>query len=111
VGLNSDKSVERLKGKGRPINKAADRAYVLSGIYLVDYICIFEEDTPRNIIQLTQPDVLIKGGDWRLNEIVGKDIVEQRGGKVLSCEYLPNHSTTELIRKINSLSRPVKDNS
>ena len=104
IGLNSDESVRRLKGKGRPVNAVDDRAKILCALIAVDHVCIFGEDTPYEIIGLLRPDVLIKGGDWKIEDIVGRDIVEGRGGRVLNCPYLQGYSTTELIRRIASLS-------
>ncbi len=103
VGVNSDISVKRIKGKNRPINNESDRLAVLSAFSCIDYLTLFEEDTPYNLIALIQPDVLVKGGDWAVNSIVGKDIVEQNGGEVLNIEFLPGYSTTSIIQKIKNL--------
>jgi D-glycero-beta-D-manno-heptose 1-phosphate adenylyltransferase len=100
LGLNSDSSVRRLKGVGRPVVPQADRAYVLSGLSSVDYVAVFEQDTPLELITLVEPDVLIKGGDWSVERIVGRDAVEARGGRVLSLPLLPGYSTTALIERI-----------
>lgn len=100
VGLNSDDSVRRIKGPDRPVNRADDRARVLLGLRSVDFVLIFDQDTPLELIRLVQPDVLIKGGDWPVNKIIGRDIVESRGGIVLSLTLLPGYSTTNLIERI-----------
>jgi len=100
IGLNSDNSVERLKGKSRPINSQVDRAKVLSGLGNVSYIVIFEEDTPYMLIEHIKPDVLVKGGDWKPEEIVGSDIVLANGGSVQSLSYKEGHSTSSIINKM-----------
>ncbi|MDI3503983.1 MAG: D-glycero-beta-D-manno-heptose 1-phosphate adenylyltransferase [Candidatus Cloacimonadota bacterium] len=100
VGLNSDLSVKRLKGSTRPINCERDRALVLAGLSSVDYICIFGEDTPYELIKKVRPEVLVKGGDWPISEIVGADIVLANGGRVKSLSYVAGLSTTELIAKL-----------
>jgi D-beta-D-heptose 7-phosphate kinase/D-beta-D-heptose 1-phosphate adenosyltransferase len=102
VGLNSDASVQRLKGKNRPVNNQSDRAIVLAALEAVDYVIIFEEDTPYNLIQALQPDILVKGGDWKEADIVGADIVKAKGGKVISLPYIAGLSTTGIISKIGS---------
>lgn len=100
VGLNSDASTRRLKGKNRPINHQKDRAEVLSALACVDYVVLFDEDTPERLIAALKPSVLVKGGDWPLEKIVGRDIVESYGGKVLTIPLLKNRSTTKILRKI-----------
>lgn len=100
VGLNSDGSVSRLKGEGRPVNEQAARGAVLAGLESVDYVCIFEEDTPYALIDKIRPDVLVKGGDWKVEDIVGSDIVRSLGGEVYALPFTPGHSTTGIIRKI-----------
>lgn len=100
IGLNSDASVRKLKGVGRPINKESDRAYVLSNLKCVDAVVIFEEDTPYNLIKAVKPDFLVKGGDWTEDQIVGSDIVKSYGGKVFSLKYVDSYSTTNIIEKI-----------
>lgn len=99
VGLNADASVKRLKGEARPINNEQSRAIVLSALADVDAVILFEEDTPLNLITVIQPDVLIKGGDWELNSIVGADFVKAHGGCVKTIPYLKGHSTTAIIEK------------
>ncbi len=102
IGLNSDKSVKKLKGKSRPVNKEEDREYVLENLKPVDAVVIFEEDTPYNLIDSIKPDILVKGGDWSADKIVGSDIVIANGGKVLSLGYVDNYSTTSIIDKLKS---------
>ncbi len=102
VGLNTDASVRNLKGQDRPIVEQDDRAHVLASLQAVDFVCFFEEDTPIEIIRALIPDVLVKGADWAVTEVVGKDIVEQAGGSVQTIEFLPNRSTSGLIRKIRA---------
>ena len=95
VGLNSDASVRRLKGPTRPINKQQDRALVLAALESVNYVCIFEEDTPYNLIKAVRPDVLVKGGDYKPTEIVGREFA----GKVVRFALLKGRSTTGIIKK------------
>lgn len=102
VGLNSDKSVKKLKGESRPVNNEEDRKYVLENIKPVDAVIIFEEETPYNLINAIKPDILVKGGDWSVDKIVGSDIVFANGGKVLSLKYVDNYSTTSIINKLKS---------
>ena len=100
LGLNSDASVKRLKGDNRPINNEQDRALVLAALSSVNYVVIFEEDTPLELIKLVQPDILVKGGDWQPSEIVGSDLVLARGGKVLSLKFVEGLSTTGILQKL-----------
>ena len=104
LGLNSDSSVKKIKGSARPIDKQLDRARVLSALSCVDYLTIFSEDTPLKLIRLIQPDVLVKGGDWQAEKIVGADFVKSRGGKVMAIPYIKGYSTTQQIKKIRELS-------
>ena len=103
VGLNSDDSVRRLKGEKRPLNAENDRAVVLDSLKPVDYVCIFDEDTPFELISAIKPDVLVKGGDYTRNTIVGADIVEQNGGKVIVVPLLEGRSTTSIIERMKTL--------
>ena len=103
VGLNSDSSVNKLKGDNRPINNQNDRSAVLDNLKSVDYVVIFFEDTPFELIKKIIPDILVKGGDWKENDIVGADIVIGNGGIVKSLKYIQNYSTTALLKKISSL--------
>ncbi len=101
VGLNTDASARSLgKGPGRPFMPEQERAEVLAALASVDYVVLFDEPDPRSLIEAVQPDVLVKGGDWRLDTIIGRDIVEQRGGTVHSIPLVPGVSTTDLIRRI-----------
>ena len=100
IGLNSDASVRAIKGKDRPINNARDRAYVLSALSFVDYVTVFDDDTPELIIKKLKPDVLVKGGDWKAKDIVGGDFVRSRGGRVASIKFLKGYSTSSLIKKM-----------
>ncbi|MBS0578814.1 MAG: D-glycero-beta-D-manno-heptose-7-phosphate kinase [Proteobacteria bacterium] len=100
VGLNSDKSIRRLKGPSRPIQSAESRALVLSSLRAVDAVVVFEEDTPLNLIAAIEPDVLVKGADYTVETVVGADLVLARGGRVLLADLVPAHSTTETIRRI-----------
>ncbi len=103
VGLNSDHSIRRIKGEKRPIIPQEMRAKVLSSLKPVDYVVIFEEDTPAKLIEAIKPDVLVKGGDWPLEKIVGKDFVESYGGKVLTIPFEYDISTSQIIEKIIKL--------
>jgi D-beta-D-heptose 7-phosphate kinase/D-beta-D-heptose 1-phosphate adenosyltransferase len=103
VGLNSDASVRRNKGPDRPINPEEERAEVLAALTCVDAVAVFDEDTPADIIRRVQPDVLVKGADWPADQIVGRDTVEARGGKVVLERVEQGHSTTAIIDKIRAL--------
>jgi rfaE bifunctional protein nucleotidyltransferase chain/domain len=103
VGLNSDASVTRLKGPERPVNSEGSRAAVMAALGCIDSLCIFGEDTPYELIADLRPDVLVKGGDWEPERIVGADVVKSYGGEVLSLPFRPGHSTTDLIEKIRKL--------
>ena len=103
VGLNADASVKRLKGDSRPVNKEEDRKFVMENLKAVDEVIIFTEDTPFNLISKIIPDILVKGGDWKEDQIVGSDIVKQNGGKVFSLKFIDNYSTTGIIEKIIKL--------
>jgi D-beta-D-heptose 7-phosphate kinase/D-beta-D-heptose 1-phosphate adenosyltransferase len=100
VGLNSDASVQRLKGPSRPVVSEEDRAFVLSALAVVDYVTIFGEDTPYELIRAVVPDVLVKGGDWAVEAVVGKDVVEAAGGRVQTIAFVPDRSTTGIIERI-----------
>ncbi len=103
IGLNSDSSVKRLKGEQRPIVPENERAEVLDSLKPVDYIVIFEEDTPMELIKIVKPDVLVKGGDYTEEKIVGADYVRSYGGIVVVIPYIEGRSTTSLIEKIRKL--------
>ena len=100
VGINSDASVRQLKGEGRPLLPELERAEILAALESVDAVVIFDELTPREVIARLLPDVLVKGGDWAGDRIVGRDEVEAAGGRVVSAPVLPGYSTTEIVRKI-----------
>ncbi len=100
LGLNSDSSVSRLKGEGRPVNNQNARAEVLGALGMVDYIILFEEDTPLELINTVEPDLLVKGGDYNIQDIVGYREVISRGGRVLTIPILEGYSSTSIIRRI-----------
>ena len=100
VGLNSDESVKKIKGEKRPIVPQDDRALVLSALGCVDYVCIFNQETPEELIKKLIPDVLVKGGDWEKENIVGKEIVEKNGGKVFTIPEVKGKSTKKIIQTI-----------
>jgi D-glycero-beta-D-manno-heptose 1-phosphate adenylyltransferase len=100
VAVNSDRSVRAIKGPTRPINGEQERAEVLSALSSVDAVVIFDEDDPLAIISAIQPDVLVKGADWAADRIIGRDVVEARGGRVVRIEFAPGFSTTSMIEKI-----------
>jgi D-beta-D-heptose 7-phosphate kinase/D-beta-D-heptose 1-phosphate adenosyltransferase len=103
VGVNTDASVARLgKGPGRPLNPEGDRARVLAACACVDRVVLFAEDTPLALITLLTPDILVKGGDYRLDEIVGREVVLARGGRVVALPFVPGYSTTGLIERLRS---------
>jgi D-glycero-beta-D-manno-heptose 1-phosphate adenylyltransferase len=102
VAVNSDRSVRANKGPGRPINVETERAEVLEALSCVDAVVVFDEETPHDIIVELQPDVLVKGADWAENAIVGRDIVEARGGKVVRVPVETGYSTTAIIQKIRN---------
>ena len=103
LGLNSDVSVKKLKGNDRPINNQIDRAIVLAGLASIDYIIIFAEETPLKLIETIVPDVLVKGGDWAIKDIIGSDIVLSNGGKVYSLMFKEGNSSTNIIEKIRGM--------
>ena len=105
VGLNSDASTRRLKGEGRPVQKAADRAYLLASLSCVSYVTIFPEDTPARLIEEVIPHVLVKGGDWKGKEIVGSDVVRAHGGAVKTIRFLPGRSTTSILARAGEIRR------
>jgi D-glycero-beta-D-manno-heptose 1-phosphate adenylyltransferase len=103
VAVNSDRSVQILKGQGRPILNENERVEVIAALRVVDYVTVFDEETPHSLIIELRPDVLVKGGDWPLDDIVGREEVEAAGGKVLSLPFLEGSSTTEIIERIKRL--------
>jgi D-beta-D-heptose 7-phosphate kinase/D-beta-D-heptose 1-phosphate adenosyltransferase len=100
VGLNSDASVARLKGPSRPVQDERARARILCGLRSVDAVVRFEEDTPLALITALQPDILAKGGDYTPGTVVGREVVEARGGRVVLIPFLPGHSTTAIVERI-----------
>jgi D-beta-D-heptose 7-phosphate kinase/D-beta-D-heptose 1-phosphate adenosyltransferase len=100
VALNSDASVRKLKGEGRPILNLQERAEVLAALAAVDYVTVFDEQTPRQLIASLLPDVLVKGGDWPVEQIVGREEVEASGGRVLSLAYIEGSSTSDIVERI-----------
>jgi D-sedoheptulose 7-phosphate isomerase len=100
VGLNSDDSVRRIKGSGRPVQNQDDRKAVLLGLRAVDEVIIFEELTPENLIKRIKPDILVKGGDWKIEEIIGADFVQANGGRVISLPLLEGHSSSAILKKL-----------
>jgi D-glycero-beta-D-manno-heptose 1-phosphate adenylyltransferase len=103
IGLNSDKSVRKIKGPSRPVNTEKDRAIVMAALGSVDFITTFGEDTPEKLIKILKPDVLVKGGDWKIKDIVGGDFVKANGGKVVSIPFVKGRSTSSVIDKIKRL--------
>ncbi|HET9533579.1 MAG TPA: D-glycero-beta-D-manno-heptose 1-phosphate adenylyltransferase [Blastocatellia bacterium] len=104
VALNSDRSVRKIKGEGRPILDQQERAEVMAALESVDYVVIFDDETPRDLIASLLPDVLVKGGDWPVDQIVGSEEVRRAGGQVFSLPYLEGSSTTRIIERIRKQS-------
>jgi len=100
IGVNNDDSVRKLKGPGRPINTLLDRMYILGALCMTDFITDFHESTPYNLINEIRPDILVKAGDYTPSGVVGKDIVESYGGKVVIAPYVNGYSTTKIIEKM-----------
>jgi D-beta-D-heptose 7-phosphate kinase/D-beta-D-heptose 1-phosphate adenosyltransferase len=100
LGLNSDASVRGLKGPTRPIQHEDDRATILAALGCIDYVCLFSEETPKKLIEAVSPDVLVKGGDWKPDQIVGSDFVLSRGGEVKSLQFVEGRSTTGIVETI-----------
>ncbi len=103
VGLNSDASVKRLKGSDRPINNQQDRKFILENLKAVDEVIIFNEETPIDLIERVQPNILVKGGDWKVDQIVGHEFVLSLGGEVKSLQFKEGYSTSSTLEKIKSL--------
>jgi D-glycero-beta-D-manno-heptose 1-phosphate adenylyltransferase len=101
VGVNSDRSVRANKGPERPVNPEAERAEVLAALAPVDAVVIFDEETPYEVISHIQPDILVKGADWPADQIVGRDVVEARGGRVVRIPLAAGYSTTGILRRVN----------
>jgi rfaE bifunctional protein nucleotidyltransferase chain/domain len=104
VGLNSDASVRRNKGPSRPINPELERAEVLAALHCVDAVSIFDDETPADIIRRVQPDILVKGADWPADQIVGRDTVEARGGRVILEPVEKGHSTSHIVNRVRQAS-------
>ena len=102
VGLNSDSSIQKLKGKGRPIIDEHSRAILLAGLDFIDAIILFSEETPLNLITSLKPDILAKGGDYKINTIVGHEIIQKNGGEVILVPFVDGFSSTNLINKIKN---------
>jgi D-glycero-beta-D-manno-heptose 1-phosphate adenylyltransferase len=100
VGVNSDKSVKMIKGKNRPIIPEEERAFLISSLKPVDYVTFFDEPTPKELIGLLIPDILVKGADWSVDKIVGRDVVEANGGSVKTISFVSDQSTTKIIKTI-----------
>ncbi|MGK2963473.1 MAG: D-glycero-beta-D-manno-heptose 1-phosphate adenylyltransferase [Gemmatimonadaceae bacterium] len=101
VGLNTDASVQRLKGPGRPVRTESERAYVLAALEMVDAVVLFDDDTPLNLVVALEPDVIVKGGDYTVDTIVGAREVMARGGEVVVIPLTPGQSTTSIIEKLS----------
>lgn len=100
VGVNSDASTRRIKGEKRPVVPLADRMFLLANLRAVDFVASFDEDTPLEIIKAILPDILVKGADWPIDKVVGKDVVEAAGGRVLTIPFVPDRSTTNIVETI-----------
>jgi rfaE bifunctional protein nucleotidyltransferase chain/domain len=106
IGLNSDDSVRRIKGNSRPLNHQLQRAMLLASLSFVSAVVIFEEDTPANLIAIVSPDILVKGGDYKAEQVAGADIVKAKGGDVRIIELTPGYSTTGIEKKIKEGNNP-----
>lgn len=106
VGVNSDDSVKRLKGPQRPIQNQSDRSEILMSLKSVDYAEIFDQDTPADLIRKVRPHLLVKGGDWKIEQIVGSDFVQSYGGQVCSLNFVEGRSTTKIIAKATKSDLP-----
>ncbi|HEX4925857.1 MAG TPA: D-glycero-beta-D-manno-heptose 1-phosphate adenylyltransferase [Bdellovibrionales bacterium] len=100
VALNSDSSVRKLKGESRPLQNEEDRAKIMAALGCVDFVTVFSEETPETLIRLLKPDVLVKGGDWKIENIVGGPFVQSYGGSVQSLPFVPGRSTSKIVEKI-----------
>ncbi len=100
IGLNSDSSVKKIKGNGRPINNQDSRSMLLASLFFVDSVIIFDEETPADLIEKIKPDILVKGNDYKENEIVGADIVKKNNGKVVTVELVEGYSSSNIINKV-----------
>ena len=102
LAVNSDDSIRRLKGPGRPINSLERRMAVLAALEAVDYVVAFDTDTPEPLLEKVRPDILVKGGDYSVDQVVGADIVKRHGGRVEVLDFVENISTTHIVQKIRS---------
>jgi D-beta-D-heptose 7-phosphate kinase/D-beta-D-heptose 1-phosphate adenosyltransferase len=100
VGINGDRSLRKLKGPRRPVVRARDRALLVAGLESVDYVTIFNEETPYKVIRRLRPDILVKGADWGSGQIVGRDLVEAAGGRVVRLPLVKGYSTTRLLERL-----------
>lgn len=100
VGLNSDRSVKSIKGNGRPIQDETSRAIILASLHFVSFVVLFDEDTPYELIKLIKPDILVKGSDYKPEDIVGYDIVKAKGGQIATIEFVQGYSTTDIVNKM-----------
>jgi rfaE bifunctional protein nucleotidyltransferase chain/domain len=103
IGLNTDESVSRIKGSGRPVQDQKSRAMILSALHFVDAVVLFNEDTPYELIKFVKPDVLVKGSDYKPEDIVGYDVVKEKGGEIIAVEYLEGFSSSNIIKRIAGL--------
>jgi len=103
IGLNSDESVKRIKGEGRPVNDEKARALTLAALKFVNFVVLFDQDTPYELIKIARPTILVKGADYSENEIVGADIVKENGGEVVTLDLVPGYSTSGIIEKVKGL--------
>jgi rfaE bifunctional protein nucleotidyltransferase chain/domain len=111
VGLNSDRSVRVLKGEGRPILNEQERSEVIAGLEAVDFVVVFDEETPRELVAELLPEVLVKGGDWPTDQIIGREEVEAAGGRVFSLPYIEGSSTSEIVQRVKrSAERDERSN-
>jgi D-beta-D-heptose 7-phosphate kinase/D-beta-D-heptose 1-phosphate adenosyltransferase len=109
VGLNSDASVKQLKGVGRPVQDETARAIVLASLAMVDLVVIFGEETPETLIHALRPDVLVKGADYKRDEVVGREVVEKSGGDVILVDLVPGHSTTAIVERARPAKQSAED--
>ena len=105
VGINDDSSIRKIKGSKRPIFPLVERMEILEAITDIDWLVSFSEETPQRLIAALLPDILVKGGDWKPDEIVGREEVEEAGGEVFTIPYLPHHSSSDIVERILSLTR------
>jgi rfaE bifunctional protein nucleotidyltransferase chain/domain len=103
TGINSDSSVKQIKGPGRPVLPESDRSELVAALEMIDYVVLFDEPDPYEVIAAIRPDVLVKGGDWSGAKIIGADLVEEAGGRVVVIPYIKGFSTTEIIERIKNL--------